>query len=664
MTAARITQNKPKKHKPVADSSTHAVEAGNERWVRVDLHVHTPASHDYEQPEASYLDILKQAERRGLSIIAFTDHNTVNGYYRMQCEVAKLAWLEQLGRILPDEKGRLEEYRRLLKKILVLPGFEFTAAFGFHVLGIFAPNTPQRDLEYLLMSLRVPGHVLERGLNEVGGTCDVLQAYRAIDEAGGIAIAAHANSTNGVAMRGMRWGGQTRIAFTQDPHLHALEFTDLDRGRQSAARLFSGAYPEYSRRMFIVQGSDAHGVVASKSGKRLGVGDRVTEVKLAEVSFEALRALLKSQHFDRVRPAHDVLDLPEDVLAAALQQGPGARIAFHLALPRGNNRFAEVLRDICALANGEGGEVFIGCAPGQKSVGLHEAHPTMHQLGRAIVERITPKPDVSLAVRMWEGVHVLHVSVRPLDDAPCALDHQSFFVRDGARTRLASRDEIVALARRQLARPATATKPVSAHTAAQPPLAVLNHEASTVELCHSPHPLDPTDSRPAQRGPGKDKPISPTTTAVETAAAMPTGSAFAPLPDGAPHNGIQVLAVAVNGGAECFVLRDLRNNSIIRDVTRASARDLWLYAINWFAKQPAMLAEAHWHGQRALLSREFRAGRWRYDLALMDANGVAHVFYGVTEDGLDEHWRELIDAALQSEGEAHAAGMLINPMGG
>ena len=32
--------------------------------------------------------------------------------------------------------------------VLVLPGFEFTATFGFHILGIFAPDTPVRQIEH------------------------------------------------------------------------------------------------------------------------------------------------------------------------------------------------------------------------------------------------------------------------------------------------------------------------------------------------------------------------------------------------------------------------------------------------------------------------------------------------------------------------------------
>ncbi|HDD54726.1 MAG TPA: PHP domain-containing protein, partial [Chloroflexi bacterium] len=188
----------------------------------MDLHLHTPASEDYLQPEIGYLDILKQAASKGLDIIAFTDHNTVAGYRRMMEEIDQLKLLQQLKRLLPEEETRLAEYQKLLNRVLVLPGFEFTATFGFHILAIFPEDKPVRDIEHLLLELNIPSEKVDQGSITVGASVDVLTAYKAIRTAGGMAIAAHANSNNGVAMRRFPFGGQTKIAYTQDPDLFAL----------------------------------------------------------------------------------------------------------------------------------------------------------------------------------------------------------------------------------------------------------------------------------------------------------------------------------------------------------------------------------------------------------------------------------------------------------
>lgn len=688
-TSARRTKRaaKPDPTESAQRPSPSADPPLNGTWRRIDLHIHTPASHDYEEPDKSYLDILKQAERRGLSIIAFTDHNTVNGYRNMLNEIEHLEYLETLDRIRPDELARLNEYRRLLRKILVLPGFEFTATFGFHILGIFSPDKPLRDIERVLMDLRVPGHVLDKGLTEAGATSDVLQAYEAIDEAGGIAIAAHANSSNGVAMRGLNLGGQTRIAFTQDPHLHAIEFTDLDKGRYSSAHLFTGVKPEYPRRMFAIQGSDAHRLSASKdNAKRLGVGERATEVLLEEVSFAALRDVFLSQDFSRVRPVFDVLDLPEDSLLAARKRGVGATTCFYPTLPKRGDRFEAVLRDVCAMANGEGGDILVGCdANSNKKVGgLANAHDAARRLATEIEKRIAPRLAAPVCVQTLEGAEIVHVQVPRGADVPYALDETAFYVRQDAETRLAKRDEIVALARRGYEKPQPPEQRPAAQPPAQPPERRPPHglqrpqqpdkrqheqrkpqpqQHQAGQPAHAPQPQVKHHERDRRHAPQKSSLPQPQPivqanepTAVESIppailpptdhgahnGARPTGNGEAAVPLGIPKTGVQVLDMEERNGTVYFTVRDLRNNSIIRNVTLKSARDLWHYAITQFAEHPSGPEDVEWHDDRAVLSREMRAGKMRSDLAIRDANGRVTVFYGVTDDGLDERWRRLI----------------------
>jgi hypothetical protein len=227
----------------------------------------------------------------------------VRGYADMWREIEDLELLEYLKRLEPAEAERLAEYRRLLDQILVLPGFEFTATFGFHILAIFPEGTSVRLMEHLLLLLGVPEEKF--GSGEVGATSDVLRVYETLADHGALVIGAHVNSTHGVAMQGLRFGGQTKIAYTQDPHLHALEVTDLALGphRRSTARFFNGSKPEYPRQMHCIQGSDAHRLTPDPEREsHLGIGDRATEALLPEVSFDALKALFGSSHFDRTRP--------------------------------------------------------------------------------------------------------------------------------------------------------------------------------------------------------------------------------------------------------------------------------------------------------------------------------------------------------------------------
>lgn len=557
------------------------------QWYKMDLHLHTPASADWREPGVSYLDLLHKAEMQGLDIIAITDHNTVAGCAALQAEIEQLDLLERLDRIQPDERRHLEEYRRIGNKILVLPGFEFTATLGFHVLAIFPPETNVRALEHLLLELNVPPEKLDEGATEVGATADVLTAYRLIDEAGGLAIAAHANSAHGVALRGLDFGGQTRIAFTQDRHLHALEVTDLEkRGRRTTAWFFSGRKPEYPRRMHCIQGSDAHRLNQDpKDRNRLGWGERVTEIQLPEQTFEAIKAVFLGEDFSRTRPYRPA-KAPFDHVQAAREEGPSIVQSFHESLAKQGGRQHAILRDVVAMANTNGGTVFVGVKSDPKAlpVGVTNPDESAATLRAEIQRKVTPPLEVEITTVESHGRPVLQLSVPLGDDVPYAIDGTSIYLRQEAETSLAMRDEIVTLVQRAL------------------------------------------KAKPAPCVGGEQ--------AVEAAA--PHGGVEP------PGTGVQIVETVERKGTLYHTMKDLRNGNIVRNVTRSSARKLWRYAITEHEDHPIQEAQVQWHAdddRLGLWKSSKRAGKVRYDLVQRMPDGQYQVYYGVTEDGIDDEWR-------------------------
>jgi PHP family Zn ribbon phosphoesterase len=576
------------------------------QWRTMDLHLHTPASIDYQQPEVSYLDILHRAEARGLDIIGFTDHNTVAGYRGMQEEIQQLSMLEKLNRLLAEEKSRLAEYRRLLEKILVLPGFEFTATFGFHIMGLFSPEKPVREIEHLLLDLNIPTDQLDHGSDMVGATSDVITAYQLINEAGGLVIAAHANSSNGVAMRGFTFGGQTRIAYTQDPHLHALEITDLEQeGRRNTAAFFSGTKPEYPRRMHAIQGSDAHRLTMDPQRKKnLGVGDRATDVLLPEVSFDALKELFLSNDFARTRPHRHQEEPAFDFLMAAREEGANIVQDFHESMTVRGGKLYAVISDVCAFTNTNGGTLYIGMNSDVQNpiVGISNPEQMMAQLEKEISNRISPPIQPTLDVHETGGKKVLRVLVPRGDDPPYAVDDNKIYVRDEAETGLAVRDEIVGLVKRGL-RELTAS-PVLSETISE----------KVVET--------PQSGKNGEEGNG----------------------------DIAPRTGVEVVGMEERGGSRYFTMRDLRNGNVVKNVTRTSARRLWHYAIKEFAKLPVNLSEAPvtWEGDLGLLRRQKQGNITRYDLVQKTSDGYRY-YFGVTDDGIRGPWKRLVGAEDERE---------------
>ena len=554
------------------------------QWYKMDLHLHTPASADWQEPGVSYLDLVRTAEMRGLDIIAITDHNTLAGCAALQADIEQLTLLERLGRIEPAEQRKLEEYRRIGNKLLVLPGFEFTATLGFHVLAIFPPETPIRKLEHLLMELHVPASKLDEGATEVGATTDVLTAYRIIDEAGGLVIAAHANSSHGVAMQGLDFGGQTRIAYTQDRHLHALEVTDLEkRGKRTTAWFFSGRKPEYPRRMHCIQSSDAHRMNGHpQDPTRLGWGERATEILLPEPNFEAIKEVFLGDDFSRTRPYRPT-KAPFDHVQAAREEGSSIVQSFHESMTVRGGRLRAVLRDIVAMANTNGGTIFIGVKADAKAppVGVEQPDEAISILKTEIQRKITPPLRVEITTVTSLGRPVLQVSVPLGPDVPYALEGTNIYLRQESETHAAMRDEIMALIRRTV----------------------------------------------------KAEPEAPAEVKPETGEPAPMTGAEP------PGTGVQIVASEERKGTWYHTMKDLRNGSVVHDVTRSSARKLWRYAITEHETNPVDPGAITWHGDLGVWKSSKRAGKVRYDLVQRMPDGQIQVYYGVTEDGIAGAWR-------------------------
>jgi hypothetical protein len=522
----------------------------------------------------------------------------------MKEEIKQLLWLDDLDRLRPDEKRLLDEYRRLLGKILVLPGFEFTATFGFHILGVFPAETSINYLEHLLLTLNIPAEKLGEGSSTVGSTSDVLTAYRVINDAGGIVIAAHANSNHGVVMRGLDIGGQTRIAYTQDSNLHVLEVTDLEkRGNYTTRRFFSGSKPEYPRPMRCIQGSDAHRLTRENptSSKNLGIGDRITEILLDEASFDSLAGVLKGSDLSLTRPYRGPAN-PIDFVEVAREEGESIVQVFHQSLAQRGGYKDKVLRDICAMSNTNGGTIYVGVSadPKEEPVGVRDPKVVIDQLLTAVSNRITPQPAIQIDTLPSRSKQVVRITVQPGQEIPYAIDNYQFYVRDDDETSLAVRDEIVRIVMRSLQRESTL------ETVPAPPVPVYEPLPAAKPIKHN-GGVQPSPSKKAEP----------------------------------PRTGVEIVDSEKRKGVMYHTVRDLRNGNLIQNVTKSSARKLWHYAISQAEEGKPDPKQIKWQGNMALISRRDKGDNTWYDLALRDGDTI-HIYFGVTDSGLNDDWLALV----------------------
>jgi hypothetical protein len=170
----------------------------------------------------------------------------------------------------------------------------------------------------------------------------------------------------------------------------------------------------------------------------------------------------------------------------------------------------------------------------------------------------------------------------------------------------------------------------------------------------------PRPAAPAPRGGGRETVPS----AKGGAKAGPAGAKPAPTVSNKPaapaptipppRTGVEVVSTEIRNEVPYHSMRDLRNGSIVHNVTRYSARRLWYYAIMRHEAGPPNPQEVQWTGDVGLWRKVRRANVLRYDLVGREPDGSMRVYYGVTEDGIQGPWREIdLNAgdAEQAEGE-------------
>jgi len=301
--------------------------------------------------------------------------------------------------------------------------------------------------------------------------------------------------------------------------------------------------------------------------------------------------------FARTRPYRPA-EVPFDHVRVARQQGANIVQSFHESMTRKGGRMHAILRDVVAFANTNGGTIFVGLSPNPKvkPVGIKDSDEVASQLLAEIQRMVTPPIDISIDVQQTEGARVVRVLVPKGTDPPYVLEGSKIYIRQESETNLAMRDEIVALIEQVLRKthpPATAEKPPE-------PAGVPDAETGVGEV-----------GEPSVQ-------VAP------------------------PRTGVEIIATEERKGVLYHTMKDLRNGNEVRNVTRSSARKLWQYAIAQHEKNALKGAQITWVGDLGLLRRRKRAGKVRYDLVSREPDGQLHVYYGVTDDGIDGPWKQVV----------------------
>lgn len=254
------------------------------RRVALDLHVHTPASHDWQDGEVSPEEVVQRAIDAGLSGIAVTDHQTGE-------------WIDRVKAAAADTE------------LIVFPGVEvnqLSGIKGIHLVVLFDVDASSQDIEGFLSAIgAVAGVGKER--KKQTATVGILQVLDKVHELGGIAVLAHCQSAKGV-LGEMK--GDVRTKIVQHPAVLAAEApaadfydTTKEKDGKRTYDLLDGTDPNYKRKLAVFQSSD--NPASEGHGHSLeGIGKRFTYFYVEDpICLESLRQCFVDREVRVVYPA-------------------------------------------------------------------------------------------------------------------------------------------------------------------------------------------------------------------------------------------------------------------------------------------------------------------------------------------------------------------------
>ncbi len=251
-----------------------------QKWRKFDLHLHTPASHDWSGGEITPEEFVQAALDKDLDAIAITDHNTAS-------------WINRVKRAAKN------------KQLKIFPGTEITASGGeggIHIIAIFDPEKNEAAVNDLLAKADITSDM--RGKKEAISPKSVADIIELIYKCGALPILPHANSSKGV-LNDMR--GQQRIKVMNDPRIASVEVSDTQRYRS----LLDGNDQNYKRALPVHRASD--NPASCNNGHSLdGIAVQYSFFKMDKVNLNGLRQCFYDPEI-RIRTDEDISPLSETI---------------------------------------------------------------------------------------------------------------------------------------------------------------------------------------------------------------------------------------------------------------------------------------------------------------------------------------------------------------
>jgi hypothetical protein len=419
------------------------------KWVGVDLHVHTPASKDYRgsKEDSEYLNVIRKANEFGaagntdrtkkknvasrnpIGCVAFTDHNSVEGfrkYRQLQEETEKLA--KGIRGRDPENSlvSELEKDLETLRSVRVLMGVEIKADPGIHVLLIFAESVEPPQVIKFLETAYQSSYVdfcgdptpttrwtLKESLDKI---------YEEFADAAFV-VFPHVDSSGGV-YEDLKDFQQARIAALTHPVVRSLSFNRQETREKVVRDIL--AQPAYRRThpLTLIQSSDFHG----EEGTAIGQPRTEMLVRDGKPTFKNLKESFRET--SRVKCSIDFVEeeyqrMVKETFVAKYISETGQSVFKE-------SHFDDIAQNVCAMLNSKGGIVELECTPRELPEGQSAWSLLRVQLTTLLNSRLKPSFEPSQARSFHFSPGRLRILVRiPRLNVLRMTNDRVYVMRDG-----------------------------------------------------------------------------------------------------------------------------------------------------------------------------------------------------------------------------------------
>ncbi|MCR4759375.1 MAG: hypothetical protein K5705_03790 [Oscillospiraceae bacterium] len=345
----------------------------DDKFCKVDLHVHTPASKCYvgDKTENGYWEILRSAVNNGVRLVAITDHNTIAGYEKLvelRDKTLQEYQIIQKYNIPDAQKKELQEKVDLFNNISFVMGVEITLNPGVHII-VLCNDDAKNEIESLLSDI---GYSLDRRGCDDDFVPDMdIKTFLSDDRLSGkIVLAPHVDSHKGI------WKaleGNYRAAVFKSNTISAITCNSASQLDNIKSITVNDPLYKRNKPFVCVNASDAH--------QQSDIGIKHSYFKLTDYSFAGLK---------------NAFDNSEECISDTETQGfiDYVKKCIECKPTIFLEDFDDIEKACYAILNQGYGCVLLGLKRNYQQIGISKKHEQVEEIIKSVFESIQNANDL------------------------------------------------------------------------------------------------------------------------------------------------------------------------------------------------------------------------------------------------------------------------------